>query len=542
MPTRSPSSSAPRGDDRPPPSAWRRARSRSRRTCGARRLADMAGELATALGDGRRVPGVRRRRAPRPGGARRRPPAAEQVDRAEAVEPLPRSPRRQPPSRGGASWSSGWPRSAPGPGDAADGATSRLRSRRSLARVAAAEAGRARLADARHALSTHLTDTGRPARPCPHPRRHRRPPPDDDRGPRHRAGGRPQGGRRRPARCADRRRPARGGRDPGAHVTGLARRARGAGRRAGRPAPSHRRARPCPGRPRLRRRRRPPAPPSSRRATSRSWSGRSPPTPPRSPAWSRDWPSPASQSSPRTSRSTSTGAREACAAAERAAAEASPRGRARRVGARRRRADALEGVVAALRRAHGRPLGGGAGDPDGGPRGRVGRGQRPAATLATYVLIRRFEDVVAAANERLLVMSDGRFELVRSDEREDVRSQKHGSGDAGHRPPTARPAGPRTLSGGETFYVSLCLALGMADVVTAEAGRDRPRHPLRRRGLRVAGPGDARRRAGRARRLRAGGRVVGVVSHVEALKQSIADRIEVRRLPDGSSTLTVRAG
>jgi len=35
---------------------------------------------------------------------------------------------------------------------------------------------------------------------------------------------------------------------------------------------------------------------------------------------------------------------------------------------------------------------------------------------------------------------------------------------------------------------------------------------------------------------------VGVVSHVEALKQAIAERIEVRRLPAGPSTLTVRAG
>jgi exonuclease SbcC len=43
-------------------------------------------------------------------------------------------------------------------------------------------------------------------------------------------------------------------------------------------------------------------------------------------------------------------------------------------------------------------------------------------------------------------------------------------------------------------------------------------------------------------RLRAGGRVVGVVSHVEALKQAVAERIEVRRRADGSSTLTVVAG
>jgi exonuclease SbcC len=100
---------------------------------------------------------------------------------------------------------------------------------------------------------------------------------------------------------------------------------------------------------------------------------------------------------------------------------------------------------------------------------------------------------------------------------------------------------PRTLSGGETFYVSLCLALGLADVVTAEAGGldlgtlfiDEGFGALDAETLDVV--------LAELGRLRAGGRVVGVVSHVEALKQAIAERVEVRRRPDGASTLTVRA-
>ena len=141
--------------------------------------------------------------------------------------------------------------------------------------------------------------------------------------------------------------------------------------------------------------------------------------------------------------------------------------------------------------------------------------------------MRRFEDVVAAANERLLVMSDGRFELVRSDEKEDVPRADRAV-DAGRRPPHRDRRDPRTLSGGETFYVSLCLALGMADVVTAEAGGIDLGHAVRRRGVRLARPAHPRAVLAELGRLRAGGRVVGVVSHVEALKQSIADRIEVR--------------
>ncbi len=164
-----------------------------------------------------------------------------------------------------------------------------------------------------------------------------------------------------------------------------------------------------------------------------------------------------------------------------------------------------------------------------------------ALTLGTFVLMRRFEDVVAAANERLLVMSDGRYELVRSDEKEDVRGRTGLAmrvidhlNDA--------PRDPRTLSGGETFYVSLCLALGLADVVTAEAGGIDLGTLFVDEGFGSLDPHVLDQVLAELGRLRAGGRVVGVVSHVEALKQSIADRIEVRPRPDGTSTLTVRAG
>jgi exonuclease SbcC len=162
-------------------------------------------------------------------------------------------------------------------------------------------------------------------------------------------------------------------------------------------------------------------------------------------------------------------------------------------------------------------------------------------TLATYVLARRFEDVVAAANSRLLTMSDGRYELLHSTSREDVGSRRKGLSltVVDHVTDTARD--PRTLSGGETFYVSLCLALGLADVVTAEAGGIDLGTLFVDEGFGSLDPQTLEVVLTELGRLRDGGRVVGVVSHVEALKQSIAERIEVRRLPDGSSTLAVCA-
>lgn len=164
-----------------------------------------------------------------------------------------------------------------------------------------------------------------------------------------------------------------------------------------------------------------------------------------------------------------------------------------------------------------------------------------ALTLATFVLVQRFEDVVAAANERLAEMSSGRYELVRSATREDVRAHKRGLAMKVLDHVTERERDPRTLSGGETFYVSLCLALGLADVVTAEAGGVELGTLFVDEGFGSLDPETLDAVLAALGRLRAGGRVVGVVSHVEALKQSIAERIEVRRVPGGGSTLTVRA-
>lgn len=162
-------------------------------------------------------------------------------------------------------------------------------------------------------------------------------------------------------------------------------------------------------------------------------------------------------------------------------------------------------------------------------------------SLGTYVLQRRFEDVVAAANDRLRQMSDGRFELATSEERESrgrrlglaLRVIDHRSGDTRN---------PRTLSGGETFYVSLCLALGLADVVTAEAGGIELGTLFIDEGFGSLDPHTLDAVLTELGHLRAGGRVVGLVSHVEAMKSAIAERIAVRRREDGSSDLRVIAG
>ncbi|MFI5425684.1 SbcC/MukB-like Walker B domain-containing protein [Aeromicrobium sp. UC242_57] len=105
---------------------------------------------------------------------------------------------------------------------------------------------------------------------------------------------------------------------------------------------------------------------------------------------------------------------------------------------------------------------------------------------------------------------------------------------------TGQEREPRTLSGGETFYVSLCLALGLADVVTGEAGGIEIGTLFVDEGFGSLDPQTLDDVMSELTALARGGRVIGIVSHVEDLKLRVVDRIEVRRQDDGSSTLTVK--
>jgi exonuclease SbcC len=160
-------------------------------------------------------------------------------------------------------------------------------------------------------------------------------------------------------------------------------------------------------------------------------------------------------------------------------------------------------------------------------------------TLGTYVLMRRFEDVVAAANDRLRGMLAGRFTLETSDERESgSRARRTGLALAVHDHTTDTVRDPRSLSGGETFTVSLCLALGLADVVQAEAGGVSLGTLFVDEGFGTLDPETLDDVIGQLSRLTAGGRQVGIVSHVEELKQRIPERIAVRRTSAGGSRVT----
>ena len=130
-------------------------------------------------------------------------------------------------------------------------------------------------------------------------------------------------------------------------------------------------------------------------------------------------------------------------------------------------------------------------------------------------------------------MTQGRYELVHTD------GASRGGVRAGLRL-LARDAwsgqdrDTATLSGGETFLASLALALGLADVVMAEAGGARIEALFVDEGFGTLDEETLDEVMDVLDGLREGGRVVGLVSHVSELRQRIPAQVEVRRGRSGS--------
>ncbi|MDO5726409.1 MAG: SMC family ATPase [Bowdeniella nasicola] len=172
--------------------------------------------------------------------------------------------------------------------------------------------------------------------------------------------------------------------------------------------------------------------------------------------------------------------------------------------------------------------------------GQLARGDNPHhLTLATYVLIDMFDEVLAATNIRLLEISEGRYELQRRLQRESGRQRRLGLAlqvwDHAH----DQTRSLDSLSGGETFYTALSLALGLADCVRAAHGGIEMNTLFIDEGFGALDGHTLDTVMARLHELQQAGRLVGVVSHVEDMRQRISTRIEVSRLDRGISTLTV---
>ncbi|WP_286956213.1 AAA family ATPase [Brevibacterium sp. UBA7493] len=159
--------------------------------------------------------------------------------------------------------------------------------------------------------------------------------------------------------------------------------------------------------------------------------------------------------------------------------------------------------------------------------------------LSSYALLSLFVEVAHNASERLQTMSGGRFTLIH-DLSLHRREKRAGLGLQVLDTFTDEPRDPRSLSGGETFMASLALALGLADTVAAAAGGIRLDSLFIDEGFGSLDPDALAQVMEVLDELRAGGRCVGVISHVQSMLQSIPQQLRIERSATGS-TITHRS-
>lgn len=158
--------------------------------------------------------------------------------------------------------------------------------------------------------------------------------------------------------------------------------------------------------------------------------------------------------------------------------------------------------------------------------------------LETYIQMHYFDRIIARANTRFMVMSDGQYELKRREEAENNRSQTgldlnvidHYNG-------TERSV--RTLSGGESFKASLSLALGLSDEIQASAGGVKLDTMFVDEGFGSLDDESLNQAMNALAGLADGNRLVGIISHVAELKNRIDKQLIVTKDKSGGSKVTI---
>lgn len=155
-------------------------------------------------------------------------------------------------------------------------------------------------------------------------------------------------------------------------------------------------------------------------------------------------------------------------------------------------------------------------------------------SLTTFVLAAQLEEIAEAATIRLKNMTNGRYSLRHSDASAG-RNRKSGLGLEIFDSWTSETRSTSSLSGGETFMASLCLALGLADVVQARAGGIEVDTLFVDEGFGSLDEDTLEDVMDAIDGLRENGRVIGLVSHVADMKTRIPEHVRITRSPSGSS-------
>lgn len=160
-------------------------------------------------------------------------------------------------------------------------------------------------------------------------------------------------------------------------------------------------------------------------------------------------------------------------------------------------------------------------------------------TLETYVQTRYLDRILRRANRKLLSMSNSQYEMERSSNARN-KAQKMGLDIdiMDHHIGKVRPA--TTLSGGEMFKASLALALGLSEEIQASSGAVKIETMFIDEGFGTLDEESLHSALEILSSLASSGRLVGIISHVQELKDKISSQIVVKKRNDRSTiTITV---
>ncbi len=150
-----------------------------------------------------------------------------------------------------------------------------------------------------------------------------------------------------------------------------------------------------------------------------------------------------------------------------------------------------------------------------------------------YVQAFYFDQILSAANDRLRIMTNSQYELMRKDEATnlrrntglDIEVMDHYSG---------KTRSVKTLSGGESFKAALSLALGLSDIIQSFAGGIEVDAMFVDEGFGSLDSNSLEQALSALNALTIGNRLVGIISHVNELKERIDKKILLEKKRDGS--------
>ncbi len=160
-------------------------------------------------------------------------------------------------------------------------------------------------------------------------------------------------------------------------------------------------------------------------------------------------------------------------------------------------------------------------------------------SFSRYVLGTFFEEIIDQANGHLNRMTGGKYELIRKQEAE-RKNESAGLGMVIFDAYTGEQRDTASLSGGESFQVSLSLALGLSDVVRSHSGGFTLDTMFIDEGFGSLDEQALEQAMGVLHELSEDSRQIGIISHIGKLSESISQKIYVKRTPKGSRVQIIK--